>query len=375
MPVRGTVEKDTWRAIGVMSGSSLDGLDIAYCQFTKSEEGWKWEILACETFPYTPLWKKRLEQLAYQDAITYLKASAYYGIYIGEKINEFLSKHQIDRNEVDFVASHGHTVFHKPEAHVSSQVGDGAKIAVTCGLPTISLLRDADVALGGRGAPIVAAADLHLFPQYTYALNLGGFANISVKLNDGSICGFDIVPVNVVINKIARQLGYEMDTDGNLGREGVPDRELLNRLNALDYYAKKPPKCLTLGWVNKTLEPVFQQVKTSRLDRLRTCYEHIAMQIARAIDMCREMNVREGEEKMLVTGGGAFNKFLMEKIQEHLKDKNVEIEVPDERLVKFKEALAMAFLGVLRMEGKPNVYASVTGAERDTICGYVHLPS
>lgn len=371
----GKVEKDKWYVIGVMSGSSLDGLDIAYCGFTKTENGWQWEFLACETFPYPPIWKKRLEQLAYQDAITYLKTSAYYGIYIGEKINEFLSKYGIDRNQVDFVVSHGHTVFHKPEAHVSSQVGDGAKIAVICGLPTISLLRDADVALDGRGAPIVAAADLHLFPEYTYALNLGGIANISAKLNDGSICGFDIVPVNTVLNKIAQELGYEMDINGNLGREGVLDKELLNSLNALDYYTKKPPKCLTLGWVNKTMEPVFKKVKTNRLDRLRTYYEHIAMQIARAVDMCREMNVRKGIEKMLATGGGAFNKFLIERIQEYLNDKNIQVEVPDERLIKFKEALAMAFLGVLRMEGKHNVYASVTGAKRNTICGYVHLPS
>ncbi len=363
-----------YKVIGIMSGSSLDGLDISYARYWQEEDSEKWnfEFIKTELMPYPRKWQLRLGNLAYQDAITYLKTSAYYGLFIGEQVREFILKHNIDKKEVDFIASHGHTVFHQPENHVSSQVGDGAKIAAISGIPTISNFRDTDVALGGQGAPISPVGDKLLFPEFPLALNLGGFANISAQLSDGRLIGFDIVPVNVIINQIAKELGYDMDKDGSLAREGSVNEELLETLNGIWYYDKPFPKCLSLGWVNRVLKPIFKKSKVNKIDLLRTYYEHVAVQIGNALKKINEIGLAEGKERrMLVTGGGAFNEFLLERIREYV---DVEMVIPDDELVKFKEALIIGLLGVLRMEGKPNVYASVTGSDKDTINGALYLP-
>ncbi len=364
-------KKDEYYVLGLMSGSSLDGLDIAYVRYWLEGDQWKFEIKEAEVVPYPKKWELRLFNLAYQDAITYLKTSAYYGLYIGEEVNKFLERKGIPKDKVDFIASHGHTIFHQPENHVSSQVGDGAKIAAVTGLPVISNFRDEDVALGGQGAPITPVADKYLFPEFVLTLNLGGFANITAHLKDGRLVGFDIVALNVVINHFAKELGYDMDKDGELGREGVPDEDLLAKLNSIWYYDKPFPKCLSMGWFNRVLLPILRKARISKLDILRTYYEHVAQQIGKAVKLLKEIGLAKENPQMLVTGGGAFNKFLLERLQEHV---DVEMVIPDEQLVKFKEAVAIGFLGVLRVRGEPNVYASVTGAEKDTVNGALHLP-
>ncbi len=366
-----TLIKDEYRVVSLMSGSSLDGLDIAYVRYWKENDRWRFDLLQAETVPYPRKWELRLFNLAYQDAITYLKTSAYYGLYLGEEVSKFLERHGIARDQVDFVASHGHTIFHQPENHVSSQVGDGAKIAAVCGMPVVSNFRDSDVALGGQGAPITPVGDYWLFPEFVLTLNLGGFANLTARLKDGRLIGFDIVAVNLILNHYARELGKPMDENGQLGKDGVLDNDLLERLNAIWYYEKPFPKCLSIGWVNRVLFPILRRARISKLDILRTYYEHIAIQIGRAVKVVHDIGLAADEPKMLVTGGGAFNQFLLERLQDHV---HVEMILPQKEIIKFKEAIIIGFLGVLRMRGEPNVYASVTGAERDSVNGAVWLP-
>ncbi len=359
----------SYKVLGLMSGSSLDGLDIAYCEFSENKGEWDYTIHSCKTITYPSRWKLRLGKLHLQNAVTYLKTSAYFGIYLGQLIKKFVTEENINP---DFVALHGHTVFHQPEDHFSSQVGDGAAAAAISQLPVISSLRSADTALGGEGAPIVPMGDKHLFANYKYCLNLGGIANISCKMKGEKLLGYDICPSNAVLNQLAQKLGFEYDEKGDNGREGNIDEELLEQLNDIWYYDKEPPKSLSMGLVKKVIEPVLKKSSSMTHDKLRTYYEHIALQISRSIEYIQQKpTAKQAEEKVLVTGGGAHNNFLIERIREHSP---APIHVPSEKIIDFKEALVIAFLGVLRMRQETNVLHSVTGAQADTINGSLHPP-
>ena len=351
-----------------MSGSSLDGLDIAYCHITHEGGNWSYKIVQAECIEYSQKWKLRLAKLALQNAITYLKASAYYGQHLGNIVKKYIEDHNL---EVDFIASHGHTVFHQPENNVSSQVGDGAALAAVTGLPVVSELRSMDVNLNGQGAPLVPVGDRHLFPGYSFWINLGGIGNISCQTNNGNMIGFDICPVNYVLNDLAGTTGAEFDENGNLGRAGNINNEMLEELNSNWYYDKPFPKSLGVGWINKVIFPIISNYNhISVNDKLRTMYEHIALQITGTINSLIENNAAQNDHnKILITGGGAFNGFLIERIKEHT---SLQVDVPDSEVIKFKEALIMAFIGALRMRNEVNCLASVTGASRDSVVGAVH---
>lgn len=350
-----------YKVIGLMSGTSLDGVDIAFCKFVLKNKRWTYTIVEAETIPYTSAWKKALLNLERTDALTFQQLHIDYGFYLGKLVSEFIKKHHL---KADLVSSHGHTIFHQPQKKLTVQIGSGSAIAAACGLPVVCDFRSLDVALGGQGAPLVPIGDKLLFAEYDLCLNLGGFANISYQYKKERIA-FDICPVNIVMNAICVTLGKEYDNKGELAKKGKINEALLNKLNQLAFYQlpANSPKSLGKEWVIKNIDPLIKKFNLSPSDVLRTFCEHIAIQIAKAIN-----DKKSG--KMIVTGGGTFNTFLMERIKKHSVH---QIIVPAKKTIEFKEALIFAFLGVLRMRNEVNCLKSVTGAKHDNVGGSVYM--
>lgn len=353
-----------YKVIGLMSGSSLDGLDICYTHLEETRGVWQFEIIHADCIAYS---KELTEQLAHAAQFVvndYLKLNTSFGRYIGEQINQFITQHNL-QHKVDFVASHGHTVFHEPEHYTSVQIGDGATIAAVTGLPVITDLRSMDVALGGQGAPIVPIGDRLLFGDYDYLLNIGGIANITIK-NTERIFAFDVCPANQILNGLAQNVGKSMDENGAMAREGSVLLDVLSQLNDQAYYQQSAPKSLSNEAAVELGFPFLRESKHDNQDLLRTVVQHIAEQIAAAVEKYPH---QKEEAKMMVTGGGAFNVFLIEQLQELLHDLKVKVVVPDAQVVKYKEALVMALIGALRWREETNVLSSVTGAKQDSIGG------
>ncbi len=343
-------EKIKYTVLGVMSGTSLDGIDLAICTFTKNQE-WEYKIEKSNTLKYPISWKSKLATLHTRNKAILEQTDIQFGQYIGETINTFLNGKQ-----VDFIASHGHTIFHQPENNYTLQIGCGKTISQTTKITTINDFRSLDVSLNGQGAPLVPIGDLLLFPKHKYCINLGGFANISIKKNK-EIIAFDTCPANIVLNDICKELGIEYDYNGDISREGKIVPTLLQQLNQLDFYIKKAPKSLGREWVEKHISPILKNHKPE--DMLCTFCEHIAIQIGKFL----------ADESALFTGGGVFNSFLMERIRFHSKAK---IIIPNKELIEFKESLIFAFLGVLRLRNEVNCLKTVTGADRDNCAGVIH---
>jgi anhydro-N-acetylmuramic acid kinase len=343
-----------------MSGTSLDGVDLAYCTFVETENGYSYHIGACETFPYPEIWLSRLKSLQEASAIEFVQTHASYGRYLGELTRQFINHYHLN---VDFVASHGHTIFHNPAKRYTSQIGDGAAIAAGCGLPVVCDFRTGDVAAGGQGAPLVPVGDQMLFAEYDYCLNLGGFANISMQQN-GKRIAFDISPANIILNHLAGQKGRLYDKDGEMAASGKIHDEMLQTLNGLGYYHMEPPKSLGREWIEKEVLPMLTQYNISIEDAACTFCEHIAIQVAACIG-------NDAQKRILITGGGAFNTYLIKRIAANTP---VVLVIPDHKTINYKEALIFAFLGLLRMQGKPNCLATVTGAKYDISGGAVYLP-
>lgn len=349
-----------YEVAGVMSGSSLDGLDVAHCAFTRKAQGWQYEIIRAETFNYPDELREELLKLPEMPAEAFARLSIRLGRYIGRTLRRFLS--ESGESRIHYIACHGHTAFHNPDEGYTCQIGDGASIAAITGIPTITDFRSLDVALGGQGAPLVPIGDALLFHEYDFCLNLGGYSNISWS-EHGQRRAFDISPVNKAINGLARQMGREMDLNGSLARKGNISPSLLAALNNLDYYRQSPPKSLGDGWFNQQFMPLIHQHQDlSVADQLRTLYEHIALQLAAHTH-------RQPPGKMLVTGGGAHNTFLMEVLQHHTPHRLIK---PSRTVIDFKEALIFAFMGLLRSRKENNCLASATGASRDNCGGVIH---
>lgn len=349
-----------YHVIGMMSGTSLDGVDLAHCSFCEDRNVYTYKLGICETIPYPADWLDRLIHLPNASASEYAETHVAYGRFVGGLICDFIRRNHL---KAHLVASHGHTVFHQPSLSYTSQIGDGAAIAASCGMKVVCDFRSADVAAGGQGAPLVPMGDEMLFSDYDYCLNLGGFANISMRI-DGKRVAFDISPANIILNHIANLSGKSFDRDGELAASGKVNLKLLESLNSLKYYQELPPKSLGREWVEEEMLPLLKNAGISPEDAASTFCEHIATQIA----ACTQANP---SANMLVTGGGAFNKFLMNRIAAHVA---VQIIVPEAKTVNYKEALVFAFLGLLRMQGKPNCLASVTGASKNVSGGAVYLP-
>jgi anhydro-N-acetylmuramic acid kinase len=358
----------TYRAIGLMSGSSLDGLDIAFVEFVHNAGSWTFEIIASDCYEYNEEWKSRLQNATSLNALNYQLLHADYGHYIGKQVNRFIDGKSL-QFKVGLIASHGHTTFHVPHKKMTAQLGDGAAIAAETGLPVVSDLRALDVAFGGQGAPIVPIGEKLLMKEYDMYLNLGGIANISFNQPNNYIA-FDICPANRVLNMIAAKDGKEYDAGGQMAALGRVDESLLKKLNELSFYKQPYPKSLANNFGVEEVYPLIRSFGLTHFDELRTYVEHIVQQIKSAIS---NQQSAISNQKLLVTGGGAFNTFLMNVLTQELQSVNIEVVVPDEKLVQYKEALIMAFIGVLRWRQEYNVLSSVTGAERDSIGGAVWI--
>ena len=345
-------------AIGIMSGTSLDGLDLALCEFQLNSAGWRYKILKADTLAYTKDWHDKLSMAPGFSGEELLRLHSDFGRFIGLEARKFLGKTGL---KAEIICSHGHTVFHQPQNGFTFQLGEGSAIAANAGITTISDFRNLNVALGGQGAPLVPLGDEVLFAEYNYCLNLGGISNISFQHKRKRVA-YDICPVNMILNYISGDLGMEYDNEGHAGRKGVIHTGLLEKLNSLSFYKQSFPKSLGREWLEKEFLPILNKYQLKPVDKLRTVYEHIAMQISLAMDS-------RSRKSALVTGGGAFNTFLIELIQSYTKH---QIQIPDALLVNYKEALIFAFLGVLRMHDYINCFSSVTGSRYDCSGGAIH---
>ncbi len=348
---------ESYNIIGLMSGTSADGLDVVLCRFEGSDYNWKYTPIKAKTYEYDSETKAKMLSLHTLSAEDLKRADVWFGNFSADAINEFrkdISEH------IDLVASHGHTVFHNPSEGYTMQIGDGNVIAKKTKIPTVFDFRSGDVALGGQGAPLVPIGDELLFGEYDACLNLGGFSNISMRNRHGERIAFDISPVNIIMNEYARKLGKNYDANGDIAASGKTIPALLKKLSAIRYYRQKPPKSLGREWVEKEMKPILAEYDSETIaDMLNTLSVHIGTEIGKAIGSCG---------KVLVTGGGAYNKFLIDNISRNC---NSEIIIPDDTTINYKEAIIFAFLGLLRLNGKNNCLSSITGAKKDSCCGVV----
>jgi len=351
-----------WHVIGLMSGTSLDGIDLVYVKFTLNKD-YTFEILKKESIIYSELWKNRLQEaFGYSgEKLTHLDAE--YGKFLGKRVLEFIAKNDIQK--LDFVASHGHTIFHRPEQGYTLQIGSGAHLSATIKNKVICDFRTQDVALGGQGAPLVPIGDLLLFKAYDFCLNLGGFANISYQ-DKGVRMAYDICPTNIVLNHFTRKMGLEYDDKGRIASKGKIHGPLLSALNQLPFYRQEQPKSLGYEFVVETVLPIIEQHALSSEDILRTFVEHAGIQISAVINRVAE---KKDKAAVLITGGGAFNDFMIQRISSLTTTR---IVIPSIEIIEFKEALIFAFLGVLRDQKEVNCLKSVTGASKNHSSGVIY---
>ncbi|SNR14875.1 anhydro-N-acetylmuramic acid kinase [Tenacibaculum jejuense] len=345
-------------AIGLMSGTSLDGLDLVYVKFNNFDYK-DFQIIHAETRAYNKDWKHILSDAITLSTEELNKINDDYGLYLGRCVNEFIEKFRI--NNLDFIASHGHTVFHQPDKGITLQIGNGKKIAEMTNIKVVCDFRAQDVNLGGQGAPLVPIGDELLFEEYDYCLNLGGFANVSYKSKNERIA-FDICPVNIVLNYYTKKIGLDYDKNGNIARSGKVNSDLLVKLNALEFYKKQPPKSLGLEWVKSEIFPLINNLETNIPTILKTFVKHSTFQISEVI---------KNSNKVLITGGGAFNTYFIQEVERNI---NKKINMAPELLIEYKEALIFAFLGLLKLKNEVNCLKSVTGASKDHATGVIFNP-
>ena len=346
-----------------MSGTSLDGVDLIYVKINRNN-GYYFDIIKNLSVDYSDKWKKLLQDAFVFSDKKIKEIDIDYGKFLGKLINNFIDVNNIKK--IDFISSHGHTIFHKPDQGYTLQIGNGAEIAKVTNCKVICDFRSQDVALGGQGAPLVPIGDMLLFSEFNYCLNLGGFANISFQKNNQRIA-FDICPVNIVLNHYTRTIGFEYDDKGELASLGDLHNKLFSELNDLPFYRNNNPKSLGYEFIDETILPIINKYKLSVKDILRTFVEHAAYQISEVIKSNRLPNSKTNNN-MLVTGGGAFNNFLIQRIDALAE---ADIVIPEKDIIEFKEALVFALLGVLKAEDEVNCLKSVTGATKDHSSGLV----
>lgn len=353
--------KESYNVIGVMSGTSLDGIDLAHIQLTNKEGVWGCQINKAQTVAYSNAWVSRLKTAIDFNATDMWHLNEEYTALLAGVIKSFIADNAI--TGLDAVCSHGHTILHRPQDGVTLQIGNLPIIAALCGQNVVCDFRVEDVALGGQGAPLVPIGDRLLFADSNYCLNLGGFSNISFEENNNRLA-FDICPVNTVLNFYANQLGFDYDDGGQIAANATLIMPLLEELNNLEFYAAPYPKSLGFEFVKQTVLPLMERYNESAQNKMHTFTVHIAMQIANVIK-------QKGENaSLLITGGGVYNTFLINTLQGLLPQ--TKIVIPNDKTIQFKEALIFALLGVLKLRGDVNVLGSVTGAPVNHCAGYIY---
>lgn len=354
----------SYHLIGLMSGTSLDGVDLVHTRLSRNEAvSWSFEILHAHTFAFTETLLDQLHALSSLAGSQLMQLDHDLGSFFADCILEFIATNGIQKDQIDAIATHGQTVFHQPAKGFTTQIGNPAVIAVRTGIPTIGDFRTKDVLYGGQGAPLVPIGDTYLFSGEAEAfLNIGGFANISFVEN-GVVKAFDVCPGNLPLNQLARAKGMNYDKDGLLAGKGELNYFLLDLLNSLEFYTLDAPKSLGIEWLENHFYPLLKFDKDIE-NNLATVVEHIAIQIAKTLEDHQLGSV-------MITGGGAKNPFLIERLQRYYKGK---IVLPSEEIIDFKEALIFSLLGALYLEKEPNCLASVTGASKNVCGGVLHLP-
>jgi anhydro-N-acetylmuramic acid kinase len=346
----------TYEVVGVMSGSSLDGLDLAWCQLRLDRGRWTCNIREAHTVPYDAAFRARLVAAMDGSALELARLHRDLGRMIGMACRELVGS-----ASVDLIASHGHTLFHKPEEGLTTQLGCGAHIAALSGITTVCDFRTTDVALGGQGAPLVPLGERLLFPEHKAFLNIGGICNIALHGVD-RVLGYDVCIGNQALNELAGEAGMAYDAGGSLARTGSVVPALVAALNALPFHRQPPPRSLGREWFSAAVRPLITDAGIPLADRLASVVEHIAQQVGLAL--------KETSGPVLVTGGGAHNTYLLERLRTLA---GMAIEVPNARTVDYKEAVVFALLGVLRIRGEATALAGVTGASKDGVGGAVYL--
>lgn len=364
--------------LGMMSGSSLDGLDLAVCSFRYTLDPYQllgWDLLEATTVPFPPTWAARLRTAPHLPGRELWRLHGDLGHWIGQTAASFLHKKGID---VNLIGSHGHTIFHDPAQGFTTQVGDGAAIAFRTGVPCVDQFRTSDLAAGGQGAPIAPLADQFLFPDHQAFLNLGGIANVSLKTDDQRIVAGDVSGANQVLDRLANLKGFPYDAGGKMARGGQYLPELAQRLTELPYHALPCPKSLGNAWVRDVLWPVVESFSASATDRMHTFCVFLAAEINRIlINLCENGELSPQPVKVLVSGGGAHHTFLMDLLRNQQQHELFPLgyEVAPDNLADNKEAALIALCALHRYIGQPNAFATATGADRDTINGALYLPS
>ena len=355
-----------YKVLGLMSGTSLDGLDLAYCHIWKTPTGWDFDLKKTDSIPYSDTLKEKLKNAIYIPADKLLEFHNTYGTWLGQKSKEFIATHTL---EVDFIGSHGHTTHHQPQKGFTFQIGSGQHLANASGTKVICDFRSNDVALGGQGAPLVPIGDRHFFGQYDFCLNLGGISNISFERN-GERLAYDIGLANMILNHITQKINLNYDKDGALARKGSINKPMLEQLNNLEFYKLPFPKSVGFEWFVEKVIPIVEANDDSIENLLHTSIHHICEQVAKQV----ELQKNKTENTLFVTGGGALNGFLMETLQQKVGS-STKVVKPTNLLVEFKEALIFALMAVLREENSINCLRSVTGAKHDCSGGVVFLPA
>lgn len=348
-----------YHAIGLMSGTSFDGLDIVYCCF-KHNKHWDFNIIHSECVEYSKPWISKISKAKDLNAKDFLLLNKEYGHYLGEKVNFFIQNNKI--TELNCISSHGHTIFHEPNNGLTFQLGCGAAIASTTNKKVVSDFRKFDVSIGGQGAPLVPFGDEFLFNKYSYCLNLGGIANISYSEKETRIGG-DLTFANMASNYLAQKMGSDFDNNGEIAASGTVNNDLLSQLNSNPFLKKQMPKSLAREDFENWFSTIFENNKKITIpDQLATLGLHLTNTISNSIT--------NNKRDVLITGGGAHNKYWINLLKSKYK---IECILPHKEIINFKEALIFAFLGVIRLESGTNVLSSVTGAKRDNIGGIIHF--
>ena len=350
------METKKYSVIGIMSGTSCDGLDITYCDFWKKKNNWFYKLKYCEDIEYEMGLKKKLIKCYKMSGLDLKKLDIELGNFITEKINEFIIKYRI---EPDLISTHGHTVFHDIEEKISHQIGNPFILYERIKIPVIFNFREIDVISGGQGAPLVPFGDIELFNEYDYCVNIGGILNITENNRDNLIA-YDVCPANIILNYYSRKIGFDYDKDGKVSNTGNIDSNILNKLNKVRYYKNKGPKSLDIQKIEKLYFPILKKYAPKNI--LRTFVDHIGYQLNKSI--------KKNKSKILLTGGGAFNKTLLKSIEKH-NHHNHRYILPDKNLVIFKESIIFGFLGLMRFLNDKNIVRSVTGAKQSSSSGII----
>lgn len=356
----------THKVLGLMSGTSLDGLDLAYCRLLEDHEKWNFEIIKTKSVSYESALRSRLKDAIHLEEHAHTLLHYEYGEWLGQQSKIFIEEENLD---VDFISSHGHTSHHQPHKGITFQLGHGQRLADVSGHKVVCDFRAKDVGLGGQGAPLVPIGDYHFFAEYGFCLNLGGISNVSFD-NSGKRIAYDIGLANMPLNHIVQKMGMEYDDNGDLARSGTLNTSLFHALNQLDYYALDYPKSTGYEWFIGAVLPILEGIEISDTDALHTFIHHNCYQIARALSQ----HSNGGQHTVFVTGGGAYNGFFMDTLKEHLGD-GFSVHIPSKTLIGFKEAVVFALMGALRLKNQINVLSAVTGATQDSSSGVIFNPS